>query len=579
MILFCSTKYSLFFFVFFKNQSINPKMKNYILVFLLSFVTFSSYSQSVDLDREHMKVSYVRLPSNPVLDENFRTFSINVNASYISRGAYPRAILEDKIILDGFEKVDRMGSIQIEIQIDDVIINNVEIKKREVVKKDKEGEITSRKTYYKPVITYTTSGRYYLKDHTEKPPNYGLGRKSFHTGSEYNSHSAAYKYFNNNRGSLKNKFTRDFIESIPGTINGKINYRYGYSPMNHKALLWILDSKKNPENEGHKKALADIQEVFKEMTFGEPIDAIKTKAQPIITYFESVIPKFSDVKKKKHKKMRYASYFNIAYIYYYLDMPDKAIEYANKLIENGYDKGDGKKILKEADLLKARFATNKINTRHFEVITIDNSAEDQVIAEEVDEYEEGLKFMNSLYEERILETVLINHKGERVDGSIKVEVPKDAADLDMTFHYKSGVKLMTLGDNDEIKEKKYYPRENVSFTVDDVEYVAVKFNSANDKVSKNVVDISGALYSFAEVLYKSDKLSLYSCLGELILKKAGDKTGSSTSKTVWKIGFKKKLAKLVEDCPELTEKVFAGNFKNDVASLTNFVKEYSEKCK
>jgi len=554
-------------------------MKNYILVFLLSFATLSSYCQSVDLDREYMKVSYVRLPSNPVLDENFRTFSVNVNASNISRGAYPRAILEDKIVLDGFEKIDGMGTIQIEIQIDDVIINNVEIKKREVVKKDKEGKVTSRKTYYKPEVTYTTSGRYYLKDHTENPPNYGLGKKSSHTGAEYNSHSAAHKYFNNNKGSLKNKFTRDFIKSIPSTVNGKINYRYGYSPMNHKALLWILDSKKNPENEGHKKALTDMQEVFSTMKYDESLDVIKTKVEPIVAYFESVIPKFSDVKKKKHKKMRYASYFNIAYMYYYLDMPDKAIEYANKLIENDYDKGDGKKIIKQSELLKQRFVDNKFTSRHFEVITTDNSAQDQVMAEEDDEYEEGVKFMNSLYEKLILETVLINHKGERVDGSIKVEVPRDAADLDMTFHYKGGVTLMTLGDNDEIKEKWYYPRENVSFTVDDVEYVAVKFNSANDKVSKNVVDISGALYSFAKVLYKSNKLSLYICHGELILKKAGDKTGSSTSKTVWKIGFKKKLAKLVEDCPDLTAKVFAGNFKNDATSLTKFVKEYSENCK
>lgn len=547
-------------------------MKNYILVFLLSFVALSSYSQSVDLDREYMNVSYVRLPSNPVLDQNFRTFSVKVNASYISRGTYPKAILEDKIVLEGFEKVNRMGTIQIEIQIDDVIINNVEIQKREVVKKDKEGNITSRKTYYKPVVTYTTSGRYYLKDHTDSPPNYGLGKKSFHTGSEYNSHAAAYKYFNNNRGALKNKFTRDFIESIPGTVNGKINYRYGYSQMSHKALLWILDSKKNPENGGHKKALADMQSLFSTMKYDEPIEEIKTKAEPIIAYFESVIPKFSDVKKKKHKKMRYASYFNIAYMYYYLDMPDKAIEYANKLIANGYDKGDGKKIIKQSELLKQRFADNKKSTRHFKQYQ-------EITAEELESDEDY--WMDDLYEEQLLETVFINAKGERIDGSIKIELLKnrDISNLDLTKYLSRKLSLMTLGDNDKIKEKWYYPRENVSFTVGNVEYIAVKYNSANDKISKNVVDISGALYAFAKVLYKSDKLSLYICHGELILKKAGNKTGSSTSKTVWKIGFKKKLAKLVEDCPELTAKVFAGEFKNTEVSLTKLVKEYSENCK
>jgi hypothetical protein len=140
-------------------------------------------------------------------------------------------------------------------------------------------------------------------------------------------------------------------------------------------LFWILDSKKNSEYDGHKKALADMKTLLGEISSEEPLDELKPKLQPIVDYFESVIPKFTDVKKKKHRKMRYASYYNIGRLYYYFDMPDKAIEYANKLIENDYDKSDGKKLIKKSERLKELFEINKLASRHFSVDTVNNSGD------------------------------------------------------------------------------------------------------------------------------------------------------------------------------------------------------------
>ncbi len=63
--------------------------------------------------------------------------------------------------------------------------------------------------------------------------------------------------------------------------------------------------------------------------------------------------------------MRYASYYNKAKLYLYLDDPDAAIQEAEGLIKNDYDVKDGKKIIETAKKLKELFNKKKVNTRHF----------------------------------------------------------------------------------------------------------------------------------------------------------------------------------------------------------------------
>lgn len=65
------------------------------------------------------------------------------------------------------------------------------------------------------------------------------------------------------------------------------------------------------------------------MKYDEPTDEIAKEVEPIIAYFNDVVPRFEG-NKRKLRKVRYASYYNIAKIYYYLDMPEKVKKYARK---------------------------------------------------------------------------------------------------------------------------------------------------------------------------------------------------------------------------------------------------------
>ena len=543
--------------------------KTLITAIVLIVAVFSSQAQKVDLDREYIKVRHINLPTEPILDENFRTYAVSSNRQSIAQA----------IKLHGFEKLAKEATVNVNVNIGGIIVDNVEIKKREKVNKDKDGNVTSVDRYYTPVITYTTNGSYKVQNSQGKPHSFGLGtNKNTHKGSEYNSYSKASAYYKNNSYNLKQKFQSEFIKNSKYQVNRKLNNLYGYKPRVDNELFWILDSKKNNDFAGHKKALADMKSMLGKIRPDTPLDELKSTLKPITDYFLSVVPKYPE-DKKKHRKMKYASYYNIARLYYHFDMPDKAIEFANKLIANDYDKSDGKKIINESNRLKELFSINQLNTRHFAVETVDNSGETYSEEEAVQVAEKPKDVLTDKY----LETVFVNTDGSTVEGTVKIKTLNNAEispDLDLTKLFKNSLKLYTLDDNGEAQSKNYFARENVSFKANGRTYEAVKFNSNSDNSSQgNTVSLDGAKYLFAQVLFKGKKLSLYKYKNELVLKKADDKKGQSTKSLAYSIGFKKKLSKLVADCDELSQLAKDGSFSNTEDSLLAFVQEYNEGCK
>jgi hypothetical protein len=100
------------------------------------------------------------------------------------------------------------------------------------------------------------------------------------------------------------------------------------------------------------------------MSPDESLDVIKGQLKPVIDYFNSVKKKYAS-SSKWDKKLRYASYFNLAKIYWYLDDPDAAMKEATELVINGYDSKDGKRLENVSVDLKVQMRQAKMNSRHF----------------------------------------------------------------------------------------------------------------------------------------------------------------------------------------------------------------------
>jgi hypothetical protein len=91
----------------------------------------------------------------------------------------------------------------------------------------------------------------------------------------------------------------------------------------------------------------------------------REEMRDLIEYFKSIPEKYTDPKLKADVRIRYAAYFNLCKIYYYLDEPENMKQYADLITSNGYDAKDGERLNKDADALKAGFEKTGIHTRHF----------------------------------------------------------------------------------------------------------------------------------------------------------------------------------------------------------------------
>ncbi len=344
--------------IYLKNTRINISFLM-LIFFIVSYSTL--FAQKVDLDREYVKVEYIKLPTNPIKDKP-------LTYSFISND--PEA--ENQVEILGLERLNDNASLNISLVFKPVNIYEVKIKEIINEKKNDDGKVISRTKTFQPIVNYRTNAEFsYTDPNTGKNSGWNFGNTQTFKGKEYNTNKKASDYYKLNKDILRNQFELEFLNYSIGRANKFLNSNFGYETYWVKELFWILDSESNPEYTGHKKALKDIQTLFSKITPDANTEQLKPEAQSIIDYFDSVIPKFPK-DKRKHRKMKYASYYNAAKILIHLDMPEKAIEYSNKLIENDYDESDGKRIIKRGNRLLELFTINNTKTRHFATETIDS---------------------------------------------------------------------------------------------------------------------------------------------------------------------------------------------------------------
>jgi hypothetical protein len=157
---------------------------------------------------------------------------------------------------------------------------------------------------------------------------------------------------------------RNAMYYLSNTMTGD----FGFSPRTVNDFLWILDSKKHPEYTAHRKAWMTFKQAMFQMSAEEPLDEVKRSLVSVINYYETIRKRYSS-DSKADRKLRYASCFNLAKIYYYLDDPDAAMREAGELMLNEFDEKDGRRLEAAATELKNTFRQNKYNTRHFPLET------------------------------------------------------------------------------------------------------------------------------------------------------------------------------------------------------------------
>jgi hypothetical protein len=346
-----------------------PYMKNPLVLGLFTLMCLVSSAQNVDLDRFYFNATYRDLPRRG-LDTSWRTFSVAVESGQLCRMAIKDEYLLQLVNIEGWRKLDNNAHVQIKTRLEDVIVEKSQVRERQEILKDKQGKQTGVRNYYAMQLIYTYGAFTTVSDYTgrvlEEFPAINRSVKHTYTSQEYTTKLEAELYFAYNIMNVTQEIMRRVANNTFDDISNRMTMNYGFTTRSVSDFMWILDSRKHPEYDAHRRAFALVKQAMFQMNADEPVDKVREMLKPAIDYFQKVKRMYPS-SNKKERKLRYASYYALAKIYIYLDDPDAAMREATELVMNDFDARDGRMLENVANDLKWLLQQNKVKSRHFPV--------------------------------------------------------------------------------------------------------------------------------------------------------------------------------------------------------------------
>jgi hypothetical protein len=348
-------------------------VKKFYIIFYLIFIQFP-YLQAqkrVDLDPFRFTVKYRSLP-NMKIDSTYRTYNVVVTGTNLMKAFLADISPERSVLLEGWRKLPEGGHITIQVNLDDLLPESIQVKERAESIKDRTGQITGNRIYYHEEVKYSFAAKAIINDykgaHITDYELAGRGNKQVYNSPEFAFKPLAQGYFALNTLKVTSELYRECVNQAIQNLSENITDNFGFREVSSNDIMWIVDSRKHPEYDAHRKAYQQLNEVFFSMNAGSSINSVKQQVQPVIGYFESIKKNYSSFS-KHDRKMRYASFYNLAVLYYYLDDPDNMMKEAQGLHLNDYHSRDADGFEKTAVWLKNLFETTNIYTRHFNIDT------------------------------------------------------------------------------------------------------------------------------------------------------------------------------------------------------------------
>ena len=341
--------------------------KNYfLLLFILPFVV--NAQKKVDLDRFHFTVQYRALPQVK-LDSTYRTYNVVVEGTKLMQQYLQEIDPEKSVVMESWKKLPQDGHLTIKVKLEDLLPESVSVKERVESSKDRNGVI-SAKTYYHEEVVYSFAANAVINDykgmHVTDQALADRQYKQVYKSPEFALRPLAEGYFILNALNINRELYRNCVTRAMHYLSERITENFGFNKVSSNDYMYIIGSRKHPEYEDNRRAMQQLQEVLFGMSAETPIDGAREKLKPVIDYFEGIKSTYTTTS-KHDRKIRYASYFNLAVLYYYLDDPQAMMKEANGLALNDYDAKDAKGFIQTATWLKNQFQQANIYTRHFSI--------------------------------------------------------------------------------------------------------------------------------------------------------------------------------------------------------------------
>lgn len=340
-----------------------------LLVILLPLLAIAQ--KSVDLDRFRFSVQFRSLPAIK-LDPAYRTYNVEVTTTRLMQPILADMDPANTVRVEGWKKLNGQGHISVNVKLGDLVPGSASVKERVQTTRNGNGILTGTKTFYYQEVQYTFEAEAVISDykgaHIMDQQLASRTYQRIYRSPEFAVRALAEAYFLANSLTITKELYRECVDRSMHFLSDKLSENFGYDIVSANDNMWVIGSRKHPEYTAWRQALRQVNDVLFNMSASTPITGAAEELKPAIDYFEKIKRDYAS-SSRHDRKLRYACYYNLAVLYYYLDDPQSMMREANGLELNDFDPNDAKGFKTTATWLKNLFEQNNINTRHFAVDT------------------------------------------------------------------------------------------------------------------------------------------------------------------------------------------------------------------
>jgi len=303
------------------------------------------------------------------------------------------------------------------------------------------------------------------------------------------------------------------------------------------------------------------------------------EAKAVIQFWEQEMQKY-DPQNKRDKKVLWSLLSNITSAYYVVGDYERAIQTTGKLDELNHRWNN--EIIKElaekrVELIALHNAPDGRSKSDY--TSVNYKKVNQAICREKGR---EIYFKNKGYKKG----TLVTNDGKEKEGYISINNhDKVAGIVDQSLLNGRSASLIMI-DSEGKKVKRTYKASDCQYIVfpgDDTQLVilyrpvkCMLSRRGQKEYNAEKLTLEGRKSRFLKVICDSKKIKVYLYYSEIFLQKPNWDYCKSTSSVKFHLAFRKELAKLAPDCPQVLEKIEKREYENTLFGITDFVNDYLE---
>lgn len=325
-------------------------------------LSHEGYAQKIDLDKVSVKNDYVELPSNGALVP-YNTYSFQLQSS--APFEVEKGKKEYYATLEGFEEVRENGEFTYTITIGNATQVPGTVGERSSNVKNAAGQTESVKKYI-AILKHSIPTLIKIQKAGEATFIYSneiaTAAAPIETFSdEYDNKSDAEAAVNAKSTAVSKAVLMNYYNALDQEINTLKN-TFTFRKKTSNDVFWEINLKKAPEYAEFNQKIASAKNILENQSYSASLEKSKADFQPILQYWNDNVKNVQS-DEKWARKLRYAYLMNLAKSYFWLEMLDECEATCKLIVENDYDKSDGKKLAEEVVRLRAEFKSSGLSTR------------------------------------------------------------------------------------------------------------------------------------------------------------------------------------------------------------------------